>query len=131
MHKRFGVKNAVVLPLLFWWGAMFCVTTTPSDSVPQIAVFAFDKLIHGFMYFGLTLLLFRFLYLVKNKSLRFSAVVTSIVVLLYGVFDEWHQQFIGREASVNDYVADTLGVVLALLLLVVYKFIRTTRSSIG
>jgi len=38
----------------------------------------------------------------------------------YGITDEWHQSFVGRDATVSDWLADTVGAgigVLAVLLI--------------
>lgn len=52
----------------------------------------------------------------RGARTRWAAAL--VVTSLYGVFDEWHQSFIpGRHAAFGDWVADTVGAVVALLLL--------------
>lgn len=124
MHKRLGKFKAIVLPLILWWGAMFVVTTIPTSAVPHEALFGFDKLIHAFMYGGLTVLFVRYLLYCKGYSFTKSQWIGALMILLYGIFDELHQPLVGRIASVADYVADAVGVVFALLLLVFVKRLR-------
>ena len=40
-------------------------------------------------------------------------VLAMAIASLYGVSDEWHQSFVGRDATVQDWVADTVGAALA------------------
>lgn len=129
MHKRFGTVKAIVLPLVVWWGTMFVVTTIPSHSVPRVALFSYDKIIHGVMYFGLTILLFRLFYLVRGVARPYSLGVTLLLVSLYGVFDEWHQPLVGRSASLYDLYADLAGMVCALVLLVVVMVLRRQQRE--
>ena len=56
-----------------------------------------------------------------RTTVRVGATVT--IASLYGITDEWHQSFIaGRDASVWDWAADTVGAVfIALLVLAVWR----------
>ncbi len=41
-------------------------------------------------------------------------IVSVLFCSLYGLSDEWHQSFVpGRDASLGDWLADTIGAVLA------------------
>jgi VanZ family protein len=43
-------------------------------------------------------------------------VLPVAIALLYGITDEWHQSYVpGRSPDVRDVVADTVGAVLAML----------------
>ena len=73
-----------------------------------------DKLVHG----GLFLILGLFL---AWGKVRTGSGVSGLLFLLmgvgYGALDEWHQSFVpGRDASVGDWVADSAGVILGLVL---------------
>ena len=73
-----------------------------------------DKLVHGslFLVLGLSL--------AWGKRRTGSGVSGLLFLLLgigYGALDEWHQRFVpGRDASVGDWVADSAGVILGLVL---------------
>lgn len=109
----------------FWWSAFalwFVVlyilssSATPDLGGPEIP--DFDKFLH-LAYFsagGLCMALGLFL---RSPQPAFTAPARFVIVLatisLIGVFDEWHQTFTaGRDgASVADWIADTLGGLLA------------------
>ncbi len=42
------------------------------------------------------------------------------VATLYGVSDEWHQSFVGRNATARDWLADTLGAAVMLVILLLW-----------
>ena len=76
-----------------------------------------DKLIHAAAY-GLMGLL---AWMTCSREQRPRSVVFFVSVLfcsLYGLSDEWHQSFVpGRDASAGDWLADTLGGLLAATIL--------------
>lgn len=76
----------------------------------------FDKVAHAFLYFLFEILTFLML---KNSYLeKYSVPLAIVVVLLYGLTDEFHQYFVpGRDASVLDFAADCIGIAFAQLLL--------------
>ena len=73
-----------------------------------------DKLAHGALYLILGLSL------AWGKGRTGSNVGWVLLLLMgvgYGALDEWHQSFVpGRDASVGDWMADSVGVMLALVL---------------
>lgn len=75
-----------------------------------------DKLYHAGSYFVLGLLLWRSLkYFVESPIIL--ALLSLALGSLYGVSDEWHQSFVaGRSSDAVDWLADTVGVGLAVFL---------------
>lgn len=70
-----------------------------------------DKVVH-FAVYGLLATL-----VVRLGRGRAAAWLTIMLVSLYGASDEWHQNFTpGRSVEVADWLADTLGGVLAVVL---------------
>lgn len=63
---------------------------------------------------------------VANAPAAWAVVVSSA----YGITDEFHQSFVpGRQASVEDWVADTLGALTGVLLaMLAARVIRARRS---
>jgi len=49
-----------------------------------------------------------------DPSIRGAGVLAGAVIIasLYGISDEWHQGFVGRDAAVSDWIADTIGAVI-------------------
>jgi len=55
------------------------------------------------------------------------AVISVLFCSMYGVSDEFHQSFVvGRDADVWDWVADTVGAVLMMLILYATKHPKVT-----
>ena len=86
-----------------------------------------DKLAHGGLYLILGLSL-------AWGKRRTGAGVPGLLLLLmgvgYGALDEWHQSFVpGRYSSVGDWVADSAGVMLGLVLF--SRFSSRSRDSGG
>jgi VanZ family protein len=86
-----------------------------------------DKLAHGGLYFMLGLSL-------AWGKRRIGAGVPGLLLLLmgvgYGALDEWHQSFVpGRYSSVGDWVADSAGVMLGLVLF--SRFSSRSRDNEG
>jgi VanZ family protein len=66
-----------------------------------------DKMAHIVFFFSLTLFLV--------SGLRFSMVTTTLSALLIGILDELHQIWLpGRVPSLDDWLADVVGVLLAI-----------------
>ena len=92
-----------------------------------------DKLVHLLMYAGLSALFSRALFAkptVREQRRRVAALcilTTFICCCLFGAFDEWHQQFVGRNTSFADWVADAIGVMLGAVCMVWY-LLRDRRA---
>jgi len=112
-------KNTLVyLPLIVYWIILFTATSIPAQSVPSFGVG--DKFNHFFAYFILAVLLYLTLSF-QEKSLliqRNDALLTIVIVLLYGVLDELHQMLIpGRSAEFLDWAADAVGAICGVLII--------------
>ncbi len=67
-----------------------------------------------------------------DDALRTPARLTMAFTLaaLYGISDEWHQSFVGRDATVRDWLADTVGaVVMCVLLLSWWRWSEGSKSG--
>lgn len=94
-----------MLPLLIWCLTIFWLSS--QSTVP--APFWFDhqdKLYHaaGYAILGWCWWIWR------GKASDAAWVAGILFCSLYGISDEWHQSFVaGRDSSVGDWLADTLG----------------------
>jgi VanZ family protein len=112
----------VYVPLVFYWILLFTATTLPGKDLPDLGFS--DKIQHFSAFFVLAVLLNlaliyqrKFYFLFKNAS-----IATIIITLSYGAFDEIHQLYIsGRYADIRDWLADSSGVIIGILLLNVLK----------
>lgn len=114
----------VYIPLSIYWFILLLATSLPVQSLPIIRIS--DKVNHLLAYFGLAVLLnLALLYQRKSKLLfEKASMFTIIICLSYAILDELHQMLIpGRFADTLDWVADSVGTVLGVLILnfIIYR----------
>jgi len=108
----------VYVPLAIYWLILIVGTSLPIDRMPIIGLS--DKLNHLVAYFGLAILLNLTLIYQRKSRLLFdkASLVTIIICLFYGIVDELHQILIpGRFADTYDWIADSLGTLIGVLVL--------------
>ena len=114
------------LPPLLWAGVILFATSVPNDMVPR-QLSPYDKLVHFSMYAVLAALLTR--YVLDGRVAVRAAIVSVACVTAFGAADEWHQRFIpGRSTEFADWVADTLGAVVGVAVVVSVHAVRKTAS---
>lgn len=103
-------------PAALWAGVLFFLSELPGggDGLFGGLPAGTDKLVHG----GLYLILGLFLAWGKTRTgFAGPAILLLMMGAGYGALDEWHQSFVpGRDVSAGDWMADTAGVALGLLL---------------
>ena len=115
------------LPVVAFMVALFVVS---AQSVPSAAPQVWDKLLHAIAY-----AVFGFFCLRATHGgvtgLRPGPVLAARMLSLgYAAFDEWHQSWVpGRHPSVAGWVADLVGVALALGAVHVWARWRAARRS--
>jgi VanZ family protein len=119
-RRRFFVQFMQYwLPVLVYVTLILALSSQPHLK-PPLSFKNSDKLFHALEYLGLGLLLARAL----RASLRmrepgFAAVIALAACVLMGASDEYYQSFVpGRESSVYDVLADSVGGAMAQLLYV-------------
>ena len=102
---------AVYAGLIFYLSAQ----SHPEDQLPSFLLEAVsDKVLHAVEYAGLGGLCYRAFRWAAGPAAQRQAVVLAIVTAsVYGLTDETHQAFVPlREASWQDWLADTIGAVI-------------------
>jgi hypothetical protein len=105
----------------FWPFALATMIATASGcgEVAGPDIIGIDKVAH-FALFGLLATL-----VARNGFPPHRAWVAVLLVSLFGLTDEWHQSFTpGRMVEVADWVADTLGAIMAVALYVRWPHYR-------
>lgn len=103
--------------LLGWCLLIFWLSSRPVISTPPWFEHQ-DKLFHATAYAIMGWLFWRWGRTAPSRPAATVAVAGMLFCSLYGASDEWHQSFVPvRDASVGDWLADTLGAALALALL--------------
>ena len=110
--------------LVFYWGPVACFAgltfylsaqSHPEDQLPLFLLKdVSDKVLHAVEYSILSLLCYRAFRWAAGPAVARRAIVLAIVTAsVYGLTDEVHQLFVPfREASWQDWLADTIGAVI-------------------
>ncbi len=81
-----------------------------------------DKLIHAAAYAVMALLFWQAWH--RRMPKLWLVWMTVLFCSMYGISDEWHQSFVpGRDASVFDWLADTMGAFLLTMALYKREFV--------
>ena len=119
-------------PAIAWAVLIFTLSSIPGARLPKWTFLHFDKVIHAGFYFILGLFVYRFLE-PREHSFSFNwkrAFASVAIVVVYGVFDEFHQSFVpGRMADVYDATADTIGGLLSAAAMFAYTSMITSRAT--
>jgi len=108
----------------FFTLAVFCMLVAlfiggAQSGAGSLFVTPWDKLAHVVFFISLTLFL--------AGGFRFSIATTTVLALLIGVLDELHQVWLpGRVPGLDDWLADVVGVALAIGLI---QFLKTTKNQ--
>jgi VanZ family protein len=115
------------LPAVLWAFVIFALSSIPSAKLPHFILLKFDKLVHAGFFFILGILVYRaFEPRIPTISFNWRRLILAVsIVVLYGIFDEVHQGFVpGRTVDVLDTVADSIGGLLAAVLIYIRHRIR-------
>ena len=113
--------------VVLWMGLIFCLSSIPSlgFGLGGIQEQISRKSVHVIIYGILTLLIW-FSLPGLDKHLFKKIVLCGFLALIFAVGDEIHQAFVpGRSGGVKGVLADTIGIVLALI----WLRIRFSRSA--
>jgi hypothetical protein len=119
--KQFIFKYALFFAL-GWTAVIFVLCCTPGKYVPTahwLDLLSFDKLVHASMFFVLSC--FWFMVLVKTEKVsRASIWLVLLACVCYGGLLEIMQAtvFSHRSGDWNDFMANSFGCMLALLLFI-------------
>jgi VanZ family protein len=108
-----GRRRLAWLAVLLYAGLIFALSSRTAAELPPGPFPHVDKLVHFVEYAVLGALV------AVALGGRLSAGWIAVALVLcagYGASDEWHQRFVpGRDASIFDLVADTLGAAAGIL----------------
>ncbi len=102
------------IPAILYSVLIFGISSIPQANLPRLDILNFDKLNHliEYTFYAMTLFL-AFSNAKSEKIIKYAGLLTILTGLLFGITDEIHQIFVpGREFSMFDYAADTLGILL-------------------
>ena len=104
--------------------SIFIASGSQDLATPNIYIpYSPDKLLH-FLIFGLLATVILRTNRLKQLRLR-DLIISIIIVSVYGIFDEIRQSFTpGRSVEIGDWVADTVGAIVAIILYAQWKGYR-------
>jgi len=105
------------LALVAYWLAIFVGTHVPGDFLPEPSD-GWDKVVHFSAYAALAVLVATTWQLAAGQLMFRHLRAAWIVIAIYGALDEWTQSFVGRDASVYDWLFDIAGAATGLALFV-------------
>ena len=118
-----------LLLALAWMAVLFYLLHQPTLDTPMLFP-GQDKLFHALVYGVLGFLLLGSRTPAPDGFTELQIRSSILIASLYGISDESHQYFIpGRSADAWDWVADTLGAVIAVSLLA--WLIRKWKSAVA
>ena len=119
-------------PVVLWAALIFLASSIPSTKLPKLGILGYDKLIHGSIFFVFGLLLHRaFEPRSEQRSFPWMRLaIVLFVVMIYGAIDEFHQSFVpGRTEDIFDFLADSIGGVTAVLVLIIVSVRNEFREK--
>lgn len=102
--------------LLVYWLLLFTGTHLPPMSAGPTLSGSSDEIVHIAAYAGLAFLMARCWQSQRGKLSWGRLLVVWMTCVLFGAVDEVTQQFVGRESSVSDWVADACGAAVGVVL---------------
>lgn len=131
-------QKLTITLLLLYWPTIFILTHISLERVPLswsnwVAQTPMpDKVFHYLAYLILAFLLW--FAISPNKKVNWrktSAWWVLIVVVWYGVVDEWLQGYVGRDPDIMDFFADLGGTLTSLILLTIFSFWSASLAVTG
>jgi VanZ family protein len=126
-------KGVYALPALFTAAAIFSVSSLEKIELPLEAISFNDLLFHGaaYFFFGLTLVLAAYPWNVSLDYPLRTYGILGLIGVLYGLSDEIHQSFVpNRTFAISDLLADSSGVLIALLAATMWAKTRLSHDDI-
>jgi VanZ family protein len=118
-------------PAICWGIFVTYMSLTPGDQLPEALVALNDKLLHACIYFFSAALIYLAIirYNFKNTPSWKQLFGTLIVCVVFGGLIELAQHYLvhNRNGDWNDFMANTLGAVLSVLLM---RFIQRISGSL-
>ncbi|NLK41141.1 MAG: VanZ family protein [Planctomycetes bacterium] len=112
----------ILIALTVYWPLVFVLTHIPVPDIARKSGLG-DKLMHTLAYFMLTFLVWCAVSPYQRVQWRRAKMWWVIgAMAVYGAIDESLQGFVGRSPAVSDYLANLLGIALAMGLLSVFEF---------
>ncbi|MDR1593727.1 MAG: VanZ family protein [Prevotellaceae bacterium] len=112
---------------ILWIAVIVFACLTPGEKLPGVSFFDkipfFDKIVHFAMYFIFALFLMSGFSRQYGKTSTKAYIFSFIPAFLLGVLIEFIQEKVGRSYDIYDMTANTVGIIVSLLLFNPIKWI--------
>lgn len=108
------------------WICEFVLTHIPADSLPPLG--AGDKLLHGVAFFAISGTFVAAISVCKVPRRR-RIMLTAVIMSIYAALDELSQPLTNRTASFDDWLADIVGAMIALVAVESVLAIRSALTA--
>jgi VanZ family protein len=116
--------------VLGWAALIFAGSSIPMPpQPPEVKAFPWDKFAHAIEYAVFGWLLFRAFLAAEQFSVRRSAWLAILFAAMYGLSDETHQFFVGRDCDWGDLIADIVGATAAGVALALLEWGRSRVTT--
>lgn len=118
------------VPPVFWALTILIAMSIPANYVPKVKIFGYDKIAHIGVFLVFEALVYRSF---VNLRYKFPGMLQPLlysfcIVLFFGFFSEAYQHFIpGRMPDIYDFIADTIGALLAIPIILMYNYYKSKR----
>ncbi|MDR3315517.1 MAG: VanZ family protein, partial [Coriobacteriales bacterium] len=110
--KPRNARRIVAAILAVVWAAIiFTVSSFPGSTFPSGTPEVLFTIAHGIEY-AIFAVLIALALNAPRRALWITALIALVIASLYGVSDEFHQSFTGRNCDVLDWVTDTVGALI-------------------
>lgn len=115
-HQQNPRQNRIVTIFrirLVWLGyavALFTATHMPIPEPVAEVVSAFDKFLHGLAFFILAVL--SVCSVLRKESRLSSWILLAVLFIGFAALDEYLQGFVNRIPDINDWIADSVGILV-------------------
>ncbi|MCH7755633.1 VanZ family protein [candidate division KSB1 bacterium] len=109
-----------LLPAFFYAALIFFLSSLPSSAIPNLGISFGDLILHFFEYSGFGYFVALAIMQSPSKINWKNFLMVFFIGSLYAASDEYHQSFVeGRFSEVSDFLADSTGVILGLVVFVI------------
>ena len=112
-------KIIYALPFILLTAGIFIVSHQSKVDYPELGFEWQDKIYHALAYivYGASIITM-FTGIKDSMKKRTVIIFTLLIGILFGLSDELHQSYVpGRDASVEDWIADAIGIMLSISLI--------------
>ena len=125
-RQRSLLRRAILVICVTSWLAAFAATHVPATTIRGVHVG--DKTLHTVGYFFLTGA-FLLTLATRGRTRQLRIGLALAVMTAYGAFDELTQELVNRSAEWRDFLADLAGVILAVIVVEAFLWLKARRSA--